>query len=220
MTCNPIEDTSGRSDHPTRASMRRSESEGKRGPAEGLPVQRTRGPGFPARHLIRSASVPTGSPTAAPARASRATRSNRSSRPQAATSWIPTGSPSGVRPAGTLIAGCPVTFHAPGSQPSRRRIPSRSAGDGSTGARRCGSTAAPTPASAGDRSRRTSRPTAATRRRAPRAPRRSEVPSTARPAITVIRLRGSSSSRAISRPRRRDHAASSAARHAATTIPC
>jgi hypothetical protein len=39
-----------------------------------------------------------------------ATPSSRPSCPSWARSWAPIGRPSGVRPAGTLIAGQPVTF--------------------------------------------------------------------------------------------------------------
>ena len=70
-----------------------------------------------------------------------ATRSSRSSRPSAATSWTPTGSPPAVCPIGRLIAGWPVTLNGAAKhqmRSNRGRIDSGSAGGGRSSSRRAG----------------------------------------------------------------------------------
>lgn len=64
----------------------------------------------PRRPAVDERSRPVG-PGQRVVRSSKAaaTSSSRRSSPCAATSWIPTGSPARVRPAGTAIAGQPVT---------------------------------------------------------------------------------------------------------------
>ena len=74
-----------------------------------------------------------GRPTAPPASSCAATRSSRSSRPSAATSWMPTGRPARRGPIGRLIAGCPVTLNGAAKhqmRSNRGRIASGSAGGG------------------------------------------------------------------------------------------